>query len=101
MPERDLLYRKFDLIGIHAELALVLLYSTIFGIFGGSAVSSYRLEAESHRKDLVCWLPRNQWVVEARHLFETTLANMQWHCTPKFRGMCKMGKIQEHRIAKR
>ncbi|MCJ1347550.1 hypothetical protein MMC31_005775, partial [Peltigera leucophlebia] len=69
----------FDSIGTHAELARALLYTAIFDNFLLPYYESYRLEAESHCKNSLCSLPKNQWEVEARQLFEISLAKMQFN----------------------
>lgn len=104
--------KSFGSIGTDAELARALLYTAIFNNFLEPYYDRYSLEAESHCRYSRCSLPRNQWEVEARQLFETSLAKMQFNVLdivrgtdnkreedfygipPEFRGMCKMGKFK-------
>lgn len=104
--------RSFAGIGTDAKLARALLATAIIVNYVQIVDDKYRLEAESHCRNSLCSLPIKQWEVEARQLFETSLAKMQFNVLdivrgtdnkreedfygipPEFRGMCKMAKFK-------
>lgn len=105
--------RVFDDKGPKPDLTRALLYYSMSYSFISSPME-YALEGNSHCIDTsYCGgLPRNQWKVEARQLFETSLATMQFnvldmirgkesrldkdfHQIPSnYRGICRMGKFK-------
>lgn len=110
----DRLPRIFDDTGPKPDLARALLYSSMQNSFIGLPMD-YHLEGVSHCRDgNLCYdLPRNQWRVEARQMFETSLATMQfnvldmvrgniitadptthWNVPLNYQGMCRMGKFK-------
>ena len=114
----DRMPRPFDDTRPKPDLARALLYSSLKDSFVGFPYE-YDLEAISHCRDGVyCHnfvrnkLPRNQWRVEARQIFETSLATMQYNVLDiirgdikfweveydivpeNYQGMCKMGKFK-------
>lgn len=104
--------RIFNDMGPKPDLARALLYSSFQWSFIGQPII-YGLEANSHciYTSYCGALPRNQWKVEARQLFETSLATMQFNILDmvrgkdsaldkdssipsNYRGMCRMGKFK-------
>ena len=88
-----LLYSNFDELNgnvtlTHSNLARYLLFMTISRSFGsvmGGGVMD--LEAKSHCNAMYCkGLPREQWKVEARQCFETSLAQLQYSVLDIVRG---------------
>lgn len=105
--------RIFDDMGPKPDLARALLYQSMQYSFIGHPGMEYDLEGSSHCKYTpFCDLPRNQWKAEARQMFETSLATMQFNILdmvrgrenrggydfsgipPNFRGICRMGKFK-------
>lgn len=109
---------RFDHADPNPDLARVLLNGSMRNSFTGRPFS-YDLEAISHCRDGIhchsgkeSQLPRDQWKVEARQLFETSLATMQFNVLHIIRGnmnpeglmfgnipenhhgMCKIGKFK-------
>lgn len=87
----DPIRNEHDGVVTNADIALVLLSSAISGSFQGIDATTdfhlYTLEAQSHCLDLYCdGLPREQWKVEARQLFEIFLVNMQYRVLDIVRG---------------
>lgn len=70
---------EFDGVLTEADHARVLLSSAIFESFEGMVDGiGENLEAKSHCEGAFCYgLPREQWKVEARQMFETSLARIQ------------------------
>lgn len=108
-------FKKYDDVVTNADLAGFLLSSAIYRAFSRRAFTGFlvSLEAKTHCDDLFCRdLPREQWKVEARQLFETSLADLQYavldivranrdeipksppEIPPKLRGICRMGKFK-------
>lgn len=90
IPLSDPMFNKYDGVRTNADIARVLLSGTIYGSFLGmtSSRAYTTLEAKSHCNDLFCFgLPREQWKVEARHWFETSLAQMQYWVLDIVRGV--------------
>lgn len=98
-----------------AELSLALLFHVLWGSDLGSMWERWRkTEAASLCSNtIICRnLPPDQWKAEARQLFETSLAQIQYavlntvrgrnessnpgleSIPPRFRGLCKMGKFK-------